>query len=103
MARHSEGLTETELLYKTSCPRPECGSSDANAVYDDGHTFCFSCNKPGRVDGEEAPRTPAKGTRMEGLIRGTVESIPNRKLDDRVCEKYNSTIDRKSTRLNPSH
>src|SRR3546814_15558767 len=29
---------------------------------------------------------------MEGLIRGTVEAIPNRKLDDRVGEKYNYQI-----------
>ena len=28
---------------KTNCEA--CGSSDANEVYDDGHTHCFSCNK----------------------------------------------------------
>jgi len=28
----------------TSCPK--CGSSDANAVYDDGSTYCFSCRRP---------------------------------------------------------
>ena len=24
-------------------PCDVCGSSDANGVYDDGHTYCFSC------------------------------------------------------------
>ena len=28
---------------KTSCEK--CGSSDAVEVYEDGHEFCFSCNK----------------------------------------------------------
>ena len=27
---------------KTSCS--ECGSSDGNAIYDDGHSYCFVCN-----------------------------------------------------------
>ena len=24
-------------------PCPNCGSSNALALYDDGHTYCFSC------------------------------------------------------------
>ncbi len=32
---------KSKWLYNTSCTT--CGSSDANAVYDDGHSFCFSC------------------------------------------------------------
>jgi len=27
---------------KTECPK--CGSSDGNALYDDGHSYCFVCN-----------------------------------------------------------
>lgn len=27
------------------CPNPECGSSDAYCLYDDGHGYCFSCGK----------------------------------------------------------
>ena len=93
MARQPEGVSESSLLYKTACPRPECGSSDGCAVYDDGHTFCFVCRVPGRADGEEITATPAaKGTRMEGLISGTVEAIPNRKLDDRTCQRYNYQV-----------
>lgn len=30
------------LLKKTSCDN--CGSSDANAIYDDGSSYCFSCD-----------------------------------------------------------
>lgn len=91
MARVSQGLTESSLLYKTSCDA--CGSSDANAVYDDGHTYCHKCETRGRADGaEEAPPPSAKGKRMAGLIRGEIEAIPSRKLDDRVCEKYHYQV-----------
>jgi len=31
----------SEFLYLTPCSN--CGSSDANAVYSDGHSYCFSC------------------------------------------------------------
>ena len=80
--------SESEYLYKTECP--ECGSSDANAVYDDGHTFCFSCRTTGRSDDVEgdAPPTRSKGKRMSGLIYGEYQPIPKRKLDEEVCRKY---------------
>ena len=90
MAREAKGLTESSLLYKTQCEA--CGSSDANGVYDDGHTYCHKCETYGRADGEEGQPPPAKGKRMEGLTHGTVEAIPARKLDDRVCEKYNYQV-----------
>ena len=38
---------------KTNCNK--CGSSDANEVYEDGHTFCFSCNTRG--DSMNEPNT----------------------------------------------
>lgn len=33
----------SKFLHHTSCD--SCGSSDANGVFDDGHTFCWSCQK----------------------------------------------------------
>lgn len=88
MARQSSGkVTDSTLLYKTSCDA--CGSSDANGVYDDGHTYCHKCDTYGRAgEDTERPLQRTKGSRMEGLIDGTVEALPNRKIDDRVCEKY---------------
>ena len=32
-------------LARQHLPCPDCGSSDALAEYDDGHSFCFSCGK----------------------------------------------------------
>ena len=34
-------MSDSNLVRKGPCP--DCGSSDACAVYDDGHTHCFSC------------------------------------------------------------
>ena len=36
-----EHKTKATWLYNTSCP--SCGSSDANGIYDDNHSYCFSC------------------------------------------------------------
>lgn len=81
--------SDSEFLYKTSCG--SCGSSDANAVYDDGHTYCFSCEAIGNdsdiATEADLPKKP-KAAKGEGLISGTIEALPKRKLDDRVCEKY---------------
>ncbi len=34
-------------------PCEKCGSSDANSLYDDGHTYCFSCETYGEANEEE--------------------------------------------------
>ena len=90
MDRDAEGLNESELLYKTSCP--ECGSSDANAIYSDGHSYCFSCRHFGQADGVEDCTPTTKGRRMDGLITGSVEPITKRGIDDRVAQKYNYQV-----------
>lgn len=37
-------------IVQAHMPCPDCGSSDALALYDDGHTYCFSCEKVTRKD-----------------------------------------------------
>ena len=40
-------MTSKVIQAHLPCPDTQnCGSSDAYAIYDDGHGFCFSCNKP---------------------------------------------------------
>ncbi|WJY17654.1 AAA family ATPase [Alteriqipengyuania flavescens] len=77
--------SDSEFLHHTSCEA--CGSSDGNAVYSDGHTYCHVCQAYGAADGEEG-HAPKSRKSAEGLIRGTAEAIPSRKLDNRVCEKF---------------
>ena len=54
---------DSNLVEHTAC---QCGSSsDALAVYDDGHSFCFSCD---RYFGANTGETE----RMEGLINSSL-------------------------------
>lgn len=58
-----EEQARTRFLHHTACP--SCGSSDANAVYSDGSTYCFSCTTyvgPERPPwgGQEVQEQPTK-------------------------------------------
>ena len=67
---------ESEFLMHTPCDK--CGSSDANSLYSDGHTYCFSCQHYGKST-EEAkvveikPNNFVKGEHRELLKRGLKE------------------------------
>ena len=41
----------SDYIRKEACPH--CGSSDANALYTDGHHYCFSCETYTLPEGEE--------------------------------------------------
>lgn len=66
---------------------PKCGSSDANAVYDNETTYCFSCRKPGFTDGAQV-EDEHQDDKPTNFIPITVEEISNRKLREPVCQKY---------------
>ena len=81
-----------------------CGSSDANSLYDDGHTHCFNCgvtmfaNANGEHENAYDERTvmrdaiaPKRVFKME--IKGTFKSIPDRGISQATCEKYGVTTD----------
>lgn len=64
------GEIGTSQCVKRHQPCEECGSSDALAMYDDGHTYCFSCTK----------YTPARGQIMGAEVveftdRNTVDTV----------------------------
>ena len=81
--------SESEYLRKEPCP--SCGSSDARAIYSDGHTYCFSCTTRTRGDGEEPVRS---GPRMpQNLIPfGEAQALPKRGITDETCRKFGYTI-----------
>lgn len=83
-----------EFLRHTSCDN--CGSSDANAEYTDGHHFCFSCHtftpppKSGRQDDEVSTGSVADEgqTVRQDLLQGTFEAIKARRLTEETCRFY---------------
>lgn len=77
---------ESNYISKTSCDN--CGSSDANAIYDDGHLYCFSCNTYTHPEGSSSESVEATSPRDLGFIEGDYYAIPNRKLTEETCRKW---------------
>ena len=77
----------SEYLYKTSCP--SCGSSDANAVYSDGHSYCFSCTT--YTHGEDTDQG-AKPMMPQLIPFGETQSLPKRGLTEETCRKYKYSL-----------
>ena len=93
MSEHEE--EESVLMHKGPCEF--CGSSDARAVYSDGHSFCYACPegdawKPG--DGEYVPNAARSSKpRAEGTIsfndkQGRYTALKARGLMEDVCKQY---------------
>ena len=75
---------ESQYLYKTSCSC--CGSSDANAVYTDGHTFCFSCGSHTQGDNpQDIKRRPMNNSE---LIQGEVKALKKRHITVETVARY---------------
>ena len=87
MQSHLAGSNESEFLYHLPCPT--CGSSDANSMYDDGHTYCFVCNA--RTTGEEPPSSSTTASKV--MMKGTPVALKRRGLTEDTCRKYRITKD----------
>lgn len=83
-------MTDSTLLFKGACPA--CGSSDANAHYDDGHTHCFSCGKTVQDAGGVAVPASRKPMSKELIPPGEPQALAKRKLTDKTCAKYRYTV-----------
>jgi twinkle protein len=69
-------------------PCPSCGSSDANALYTDGHEHCFSCDRHTGPDGEQhASQAPAV------TLPGEVCALRSRGLTGETCRKFGVRLD----------
>jgi twinkle protein len=70
----------TSKLVKTHEPCSDCGSSDALAVYDDGHTHCFSCgmtrfNNDAGVGITSHKQTQPRGSMKELEALNSMEAV----------------------------
>ncbi len=80
-------LEESTLIRKEACPH--CGSSDANALYSDGHHFCFSCNTHTNAE-ENTEVFDVEETTQESFspIRGESIALGKRKLSADTCKMW---------------
>ena len=76
-------MADVESEFVRHLPCTVCGSSDANNLYSDGHTFCFSCNTHSHSDEDF---TPVSTTHAE--LRGSAVSLTGRGISVQTCERY---------------
>ena len=81
--------TNSKFIKHMACEN--CGSSDANSLYDDGHTYCFSCHTT--VGANQHMQTeqviPIKRTNKPNF---QLYAIDDRKINLETCKKYNVTV-----------
>ncbi len=76
--------TESEFVAHEPCPN--CGSSDANSRYSDGHTFCFSCHTYVPADGDNPPILMKNNERVQFL--GSAEQLHKRRISEATNQFY---------------
>lgn len=77
-------------------PCTKCGSSDAGALYDDGHIFCHSCQRivvssedlPGDEAGYPLCTEATKTVKYKPMENILYRAIPERGITKETCEKY---------------
>ena len=83
---------KSESKFLKHIPCEECGSSDGNALHDDGHTYCHVCQtwKAGEdsqlISNNSSYESKLKGIKMQ--IKGTVEAIQDRGINRNSAEFY---------------
>ena len=86
--------TTQEATFIRHEPCEQCGSSDAKAVYDDGHGYCFSCEtlfqnqEGGSSNGHARLDEDTEVKKQEGFLRGSSRELRNRKLTEETCRKW---------------
>ena len=77
---------------QTHLPCPDCGSSDALSINDDGWGHCFACEKRTPPTGVEI-HTPTKAKRMTDLLNDLeFVALPKRGITIDTCKKFNYTV-----------
>ena len=74
---------ESEFVRHTPCPN--CGSSDANAEYSDGHTFCYVCHARTPGNGE-INHNHQMSTNVQ--LKGSAVRLQRRGISEKTNQKY---------------
>lgn len=81
---------ESSYLHKGHCP--DCGSSDACAVYTDGHTHCFSCGKHRQGNGEVSSKRRTSVSEEFTPIQGEFKALTSRGINEETCRFFGYTF-----------
>lgn len=79
---------ESASTFVRHLPCPECGSSDANSLFSDGHTYCFACGAFGGETEGDAQHFRRGGGRAKGLLTGEIRGLHSRKITAETCKTF---------------
>jgi len=86
-----EPKVQSEFVKHIPCTNPLCMSSDANSLYDDGHTFCFSCNTYVGSSGVIEINKEEHKTKTD-LVYGNFVPLTKRNITLESCQKWNYQV-----------
>jgi twinkle protein len=82
-------LTKQRSKFIKHIACPHCGSSDGNALHDDGHTYCHVCHTYADGDGVAQTREIKPMNKdLEFYDNANTSAISDRNLHQAVCVKY---------------
>ena len=83
-------MSDAKCISKGPCP--SCDSSDANALYDDGHSYCYSCET--RFDEDNNSKVvPMTNTKSPSLkTSGEISAIDDRHIERDTTRTFNVEI-----------
>jgi len=75
-------MTESEFIAHEACDN--CGSSDGNSTYSDGHKFCFVCHQYTPAEGE----THSHKMATDVQFKGSAERLQKRNISAKTCQFF---------------
>ncbi len=76
---------DAEFVRHEACSN--CGSSDANSLYTDGHYYCFSCHTYTPAEGINLIHSQQR--KMSNVqLTGEAEALKRRRLSEETCKKF---------------
>ena len=84
ISKHSTRMANTESEFVAHLPCNNCGSSDANSLYTDGHTYCFVCHSRTSGDGEHHTNEMKNTVHLTG----SAERLQKRNISQKTNQFY---------------
>ena len=86
--------TKAKFVKHLNCDN--CGSSDANSLYEDGNQYCFSCENFIPAEGTNMSQANIVKSPIQGVINnvfteGSYGVLTGRAVKKEVCQKYGVT------------
>ena len=79
-------MNESEFVAHEPCNN--CGSSDANSVYSDGHKFCFVCQTYTPAEGDTPTTHMINDGKTKARFLGEAEALKKRRISEATNNFY---------------